>query len=244
MRRASLGAIIPPKVYPDKRESYVVFGPRAVGRTSGHAGRRGIYGAETTPGCVSRFALQRFWSRPFHRRVGPPGGGAGRLSRPAEGALRTHRTRRLLYGNRGSVCSDRSRGRPRVREHGPRIARLPGSVGHDDRVGALRGSYLASEGVGALVCGWVYRRLAGMEGHICDRTVWGTAWGNDWVDAWGNVVRVPLAGTRLHTLVCKWGGSWVSENSIHRKLNFRKAPTLGNLVSGRTASRILVNKGF
>src|SRR5215212_3213303 len=73
---------------------------------------------------------------------------------------------------------------------------FPDPVGlfRDGRVGALRGSHLASEGVAPLVRGRAYRRRAGIDRSICGlRRVWG--------DAWGDIVRAPLAGTGLRTLV-------------------------------------------
>ena len=69
-----------------------------------------------------------------------------------------------------------------------------GTLDRDGWVGALWGSHLASEGVAPLVRGRVYRRRAGIDRYVRGlRRVWG--------DAWGDIVRAPLAGTGLRTLV-------------------------------------------
>jgi hypothetical protein len=121
--------------------------------------------------------------------------GAGGVPRPAEGEPWAHRTRRLLHGRRGRGSPDRSPGRPHVWEHGPRISRLFGLLGV--MVGlVLYGAATLQARVLPRWCG-VHRRLTGMVGRIgsLGKRIWRIAWGDD--------IRVTVAGARLCALVGK-----------------------------------------
>src|ERR671920_1894227 len=174
-----------------------------VGRTGGHAGGRSVrhgHRSHAHRGGSERGPLA---GHSFRHRDTPRGGGAGRVSRAAEGTLRTHRTSQLLHGRRcffGSSCRP---GRLLAGKQGPRVADPGGRVGITGWVRALRGGYPAGGSVAALVRRGDHRRLAR-------------------IDTPGGVrelaLRPRLAGSGLHALVAK---KLIRRATLACKLSFR-----------------------